>query len=129
MPRQPVMVMADRIRLGVPEISYANPLPGRPPALAYRDLDRTCAGLSHGASWRRLLGPLVARADAVVSFVLGDKRSVPPDLVVATRMGLRVVQQGTPAWGLLRGEDARALFTGVAAHSVSTMPSLTAAGA
>lgn len=120
--------MADRIRLGVPEISYANPLPARPAALAYRDLDRTCATLSHGGSWRRLLGPLVERADAVVDFALGDKRSLPPDPVAATRMALRVLQQGTPAWGLLRGEDARALFTGVAAHSISTMPSLTAAG-
>ena len=50
----------------------------------------------------------------MLGFFLGDKRSLPPDLVTTVRAGLRVLAQGSPAWGLLRGEDARALFTGVA---------------
>ena len=33
------------VQLAVPEISYANPLPGRPAVLAYQDLERTCAEL------------------------------------------------------------------------------------
>ena len=45
------------------------------------------------------------------------------------RTGLRVLAQGSPAWGLLRGEDARALFTGVAAHAISPMPSPVNSGA
>jgi phytoene dehydrogenase-like protein len=117
------------VRLAVPEIAYANPLPGRPAAIAYRDLGRTCAELADGASWRRLLGPLVTNSPAVVALLLGDKRSVPSSLPSALRLGLRMVVQGTPAWGSLVGEDARALFTGVAAHVISRMPSLTAAGA
>jgi phytoene dehydrogenase-like protein len=120
------------VRLAVPEISYANPLPGRPAAIAYRDLERTCAELERGASWRRLLGPLVEHSDAVVGLLLGDKRSMPgslPAAHAALRMGLRMLAQGTPAWGTLVGEDARALFTGVAAHVISRMPSLMAAGA
>ncbi|MCV7102323.1 phytoene desaturase family protein [Mycobacterium palustre] len=117
------------VQLAVPEISYANPLPGRPAAIAYRDLERTCAELEHGASWRRLLGPLVTHSDGVVGLLLGDKRSVPPSPPTALRLGLRMLAQGTPAWGLLAGEDARALFTGVAAHVISRMPSPTAAGA
>jgi phytoene dehydrogenase-like protein len=117
------------VQLAVPEIAYANPLPDRPAAIAYRDLQRTCAELQDGASWRRLLGPLVTDSDAVVSVMLGDKRSVPSSLPSALRLGLRMLAQGTPAWGSLVGEDARALFTGVAAHVISRMPSLTAAGA
>ncbi|ORV85218.1 dehydrogenase [Mycobacterium interjectum] len=117
------------VRLAVPEISYANPLPGRPAAIAYRDLERTCAELEHGASWRRLLGPLVENSGAVVGLLLGDKRSLPPSVPSALRLGLRMLAQGTPAWGLLAGQDARALFTGVAAHVLSRMPSLTASGA
>jgi phytoene dehydrogenase-like protein len=121
------------VRLAVPEISYANPLPGRPAAIAYRDLERTCAELEDGASWRRLLGPLVEHSDAVVALLLGDKRSMPGSLPAAPRaalrLGMRMLAQGTPAWGTLVGEDARALFTGVAAHVISRMPSLTAAGA
>ncbi|WP_458315493.1 phytoene desaturase family protein [Mycolicibacterium brisbanense] len=120
--------LADRIELNVPEISYANPLPGRPAALAYRDLDRTCAELTDGASWRWLMGPMVSRSEAATAFVLGDKRSVPPDPVTSARLALRMLTQGGPAWGLLRGEDARALFTGVAAHTISQMPSMTSSG-
>lgn len=117
------------VRLVVPPISYANPLPGRPAVVAYRDLDRTCAELERGASFRRLLGPLVERSDDVVTLLLGDKRSLPKSPASALRLGLRMLAQGTPAWGSLAGEDARALFTGVAAHIISRMPSLTAAGA
>lgn len=117
------------VQLTVPEISYANPLPGRPAAIAYRNLERTSAELDDGASWRRFLGPLVSNSDAVVAFLLGDKRSVPRGLSTVVRLGLRMAAQGTPAWGVLRGDDARALFTGVAAHAITPLPSLASAGA
>lgn len=116
------------VRLAVPEISYASPLPGRPAAIGYRDIDRTCAELEHGASWRRLLGPLVEDCDAVVRLILGDKRSVPP-LSAAAKVGPRLLTQGSRLWGTLQGEDARALFSGVAAHTISQMPSLVSSGA
>lgn len=117
------------VQLVSPPISYANPLDGRPASIAYRDVARTCAELDHGGSWRRLLEPMARQDDAVVGFLLGDKRSIPSHPVTVARLGLRMLAQGTPAWGLLRGDDARALFTGVAAHTISPMPSLTAAGA
>jgi phytoene dehydrogenase-like protein len=121
------------VDLVVPDIAYANPLQDRPAVIAYRDLERTCAELADGASWRRLLGPLVADWREVVGLLLGDKRSVPSSLPSAVRLGLRILAQGTPAWGspagLLNGDDARALFTGVAAHVLSRMPSLTAGAA
>lgn len=117
------------VDLVVPEISYANPLPGGRAAVAYHDLERTCAELEHGDSWRTLLGPLAAHPEGVLGFFLGDKRSLPPDLPTTIRAGLRVLAQGSPAWGVLRGEDARALFTGVGTHAISTMPSPVNSGA
>ncbi len=117
------------VALTVPEISYANPLPERPAAIGWHDLERTCGGLQHGESWRHLMGPLVERGKDVVAFLIGDKRSLPPDLPAAALLGQRMLEQGSPAWGRLRGDDARALFTGVAAHTIATMPSLVAAGA
>jgi phytoene dehydrogenase-like protein len=117
------------VRLAVPEISYANPLPKHPAAIGYRDLDRTCAELEDGATWRTLLAPLAEHLDGVLSLFLGDKRSIPEDIPTAVRAGLRLLQQGTRAWNLLRGEDARALFSGVAAHTISPMPSLVSSGA
>jgi phytoene dehydrogenase-like protein len=124
------------VTLAVPEIAYANPLPGQSAAIAYHDLERTCAELADGASWRRLLGPLVTNrhaSNAVVGLMLGDKRSLPTPissgLPAALHLGLRMLNQGTRAWGSLLGDDARALFTGVAAHVISRMPSMAAAGA
>ncbi|HEX5142469.1 MAG TPA: NAD(P)/FAD-dependent oxidoreductase [Mycobacterium sp.] len=117
------------VQFTVPEISYANPLPKHPAAIGYRDLDRTCAELDDGESWRTLLEPLSAHLGGVLDLFLGDKRSVPAAPVTAVRAGLRLLQQGTRAWNLLRGDDARALFTGVAAHTISTMPSLVSSGA
>lgn len=122
-------LQARGVTLAVPDISYANPLPNRPAAIAYRDLERTCAELEVGESWRRLLRPLVSNSDAVVDFLLGDKRSLPGSLLTPARLGLRMLSQGTRAWGLLAGEDARALFTGVAAHAITPLPSLASAGA
>jgi phytoene dehydrogenase-like protein len=118
------------VQLAVPEISYANPFVERPAAIAYRDLDRTAEGLDDGKSWRRLLEPLVQRVDSVVDFLLGDKRSLPKDPVSLLQLGLRMAWQGTPAWNAtFEGRDAEALFTGVAAHTISPLPSITSAAA
>lgn len=117
------------VELIAPEVSYANPLPGRPAAVAYRSLERTCAELDDGGSWRRLFGPLVEHVDGVLGFFLGDKRSLPPDLPTTVRTGLRVLAHGSPAWGALRGEDARALLTGVGAHAIHPVPSPVNSGA
>jgi phytoene dehydrogenase-like protein len=122
-------LQARGVTLSVPDISYANPLPGRPAAIGYRDITRTCAELIDGASWRRLLAPLSADCGGVVGLLLGDKRSIPPSILAALRVGPRLLEQGTPLWGMLKGEDAQALFTGVAAHTISQMPSLVASGA
>ena len=117
------------VSINVPDVSYANPLPDRPAAVGYHDLDRTCAELTDGDSWRRLLGPLAARDDGVIKLLLGDKRSIPPDPIAAAFVAQRMLEQGTPLWGRLAGADARALFTGVAAHAISKMPSFVTTGA
>jgi phytoene dehydrogenase-like protein len=117
------------VELVAPEVSYANPLPHRAAAVAHRSLDRTCDELDDGTSWRRLFGPLTDHVDGVLGFFLGDKRSLPPDLVTTVRTGLRVLAMGSPAWGLLRGDDAQALFTGVGVHAISRMPSPVNSGA
>lgn len=117
------------VELAVPEVSYANPLLNRPAAIGYLDIERTCAELDDGSSWRRLLEPLTADRDGVVGLFLGDKRSVPPSIPATLRIAPRVIAQGSPGWRTLAGEDARALFTGVAAHTISPMPSLVSAGA
>lgn len=124
------------VELVVPEVSYAQPLIGRPAALAYRSLERTAEELgADGRAWRGLLGPLVRGREAVVDLALGDHRSVPPSLLTpagaraAAAFAAGVVEQGGPWWGArFREEAAPALLTGVAAHAITALPSLAGAG-
>ncbi|MFC7795805.1 phytoene desaturase family protein [Streptomyces cinereoruber] len=107
-----------------PPISYAQPLDGRPAALAHRDLATTCAGLgADGARWRRLMEPLVAHSTGVVDFVLSGQRSRPDDLAAPALLASRVLRHGSPFHGFAT-EEASALLTGVAAHAVGRLPSL-----
>ncbi|MPV38449.1 phytoene desaturase family protein [Georgenia subflava] len=124
------------VELVVPELSYAQPLEGRDAGLAYHDLERTVAGLgADGAAWRRLLGPLVEQADATVALGLGDHRSIPPEVLspggaqAAVSFGAALLEQGTRLWDArFRGDVAPALLSGVAAHAITTLPSLAGAG-
>ncbi|WP_216209130.1 phytoene desaturase family protein [Amycolatopsis aidingensis] len=108
-----------------PEAGYAHPLDGGA-AVAYRDLERTCARLGpDGARWRRLMAPLVRRSTQLVDFFFSDQRRLPSDPVAALLLGLRTLQHGSPlARHGFAGEQAPALLAGVAAHSVGRLPSL-----
>ncbi|MBT0993671.1 NAD(P)/FAD-dependent oxidoreductase [Cellulomonas sp. DKR-3] len=123
------------VELLTPEVSYAQPLAGGRAGIAYRDLQRTVEGLGpDGPAWRSLVGRLAERWEDVVALALSDKRSIPPGLLpggvpAAVAFGLAVLEQGTRAWDQrFRGDVAPALLTGVAAHAISPMPALAAAG-
>ncbi|MFD7907717.1 phytoene desaturase family protein [Kitasatospora sp. NPDC059747] len=118
------------VRLLQPDIPYAHPLPGGRAAAAWRSLSRTAAHLGpDGRRWMQLLGPLADRSPAVVDLLLSDQRSVPGDLLAPLLLGARVPSLATrlTPFGLLRTEPARALLTGVAAHAVGRLPSVTSA--
>lgn len=121
--------LADRIELVVPEISYAHPLDdagGRRNAagIAWHDLARTVDGLgADGKAWGRLLGPLVEHADAVTDFTANQLLRFPLDPIAVTHFGMRVLEQGSPLWGLrFRGDEAPALLSGAMAHAMIRMP-------
>ncbi|MBB5786571.1 FAD-dependent oxidoreductase [Jiangella mangrovi] len=118
------------VRLNYPDVSYAQPLDGGRAGIAYRDLDRTVEGLgADGPSWRRLMRPLVRHSPAVVELALSDRRSLPPDLLTSAQFALSMLEQGS-ALGKVRWKDevAPSLLMGVAAHAISRIPTLTAAG-
>ncbi|TDP89733.1 phytoene dehydrogenase-like protein [Leucobacter luti] len=122
-----------RVEFVVPDASYANPLDGAAgdrAAIAFRDLDRTAAELGQdGEAYARLYRPLMRRLEGVVDFALGGSMlRWPADLSAALTTALRVAEQGTALWGLrFRAEAAPALISGVAAHSIGTMPNLATA--
>jgi phytoene dehydrogenase-like protein len=123
--------ITDRLDLLTPVASYAQPLDGGRAAVAFRDLDRTAAGLGvDGPAWRRLLAPLALRWDGVVALALGDHRHLPApgDLPTAARFGAALLRHGTVLPDPWRTPEAAALLTGVAAHATTPLPSLSAAG-
>jgi phytoene dehydrogenase-like protein len=123
--------LARRVELVVPELSFGSPLDGGRAALAYHSLDRTAEALGRdGRAYRKLMGPLVRRLDGVMDFTQHQLLRVPRDPVAAALFGLRTLEQGSPLWNArFREELAPALLSGVAAHAVSHLPSLAAAGA
>ena len=120
-----------RIELVVPELSYGHPLDAGAAGAAWLDLDRTADGLGRdGAAWRQLMAPLSRHGDEVAQFTGNSLIRIPQHPVTTVRFGLRVLEQGLPTWNLrFREEVAPAMLTGVAAHSIRTMPSPSTAGA
>lgn len=120
-----------RIELLLPDVSYGHPLDGGRAGIAWRDLDRTADGLGRdGRAFRALMGPLAERADEVAQFTGGSLLRVPRHPITVARLGLRALEQGSPAWNVRFREDAApAMLAGVGAHSILPMPSLSTAAA
>ncbi|HEV7812440.1 MAG TPA: NAD(P)/FAD-dependent oxidoreductase [Leifsonia sp.] len=120
-----------RIKLVVPDISYGHPLDGGAAGIAWRDLDRTADSLGvDGGAWKQLFAPLVEHAHEVAQFSGSPIMRLPRHPLTLLRLGLRVLEQGSPAWNLrFAGERAPAMLTGVSAHSIMRLPSLSTAAA
>lgn len=120
-----------RIELRLPPASFAHPLDDGRSGIAYRDLDRTAEGLGQdGAAYAQLMRPLAEHADRVAALTGSQLLQVPDHPLLAAQFGLRVLEQGTPLWNLrFAGEVAPAMLSGVAAHAIRPLPSLSTAGA
>jgi phytoene dehydrogenase-like protein len=102
-----------------PAASVAHPMPDGRAVVLYRSLERTAAGLDgDGRSYARLVGPFLADPHGLLADVMAPLR-VPDHPVQMLRFGLRAVFSANRLARLLfRGERARALFAGCAAHSI-----------
>ncbi|WP_439693074.1 phytoene desaturase family protein [Curtobacterium sp. SP.BCo] len=123
--------MEERIELRLPEVQYGHPLDGGRAGIAHQDLARTAEELGvDGRAFRQLMGPLARHADEVADFATNALLNVPRHPVSVLRFGLRALEQGSSAWNLrFRGDVAPAMVSGVAAHSIQHLPSLSTAAA
>jgi phytoene dehydrogenase-like protein len=102
-----------------PELPLAHPLDDGTAVLLERSLEATASGLgADGAAYRRLMSRRVADWDAIAPDLLGPLR--PPRHPLAfVRFGLAAMRTARGlAESAFRGERARALFAGLAAHSI-----------
>lgn len=123
--------LADRVQMALPEASYAHPLDNGRSGIAWHDIERTVADLgADGPAWRSLMGPLSRRAQHIATDTAATLLRVPRHPLTIARLGLRMFEQGSPAWNTRFREDlAPALLTGVIAHAIRPLPSFSAAAA
>ena len=104
-----------------PPASLAHPLDGGGAVLVTRDLDETARRLGADRdAYRRLLGPVVRNFRELLPDILAPFH-IPLQPRRALRLawfGLNALQPATWVARRFRGDEARALFAGVAAHSV-----------
>jgi phytoene dehydrogenase-like protein len=103
-----------------PDAPAAHPLPDGSAVILERSLDGMVDALgADGRMWRRLVGPFVRDWDDVTATILGPLLRVPRHPVALTRFGLRaLVPASALARSVFQGEQARAVFAGLAAHAI-----------
>jgi phytoene dehydrogenase-like protein len=101
------------------DAALAHPLDDGTAAILERDVDVTAAGLEEDAgAYRALFGPLAASWPDLERTILRPLVRVPRHPVSLARFGLSALRSAEGlARGRFRGERARALFAGCAAHS------------
>ncbi len=103
-----------------PEVPLAHPLDGGRAVILRRDVDATAAQLGGDRdAYRRLVGPLDRSFGALIPDILGPFHVPlsPRGALRLARFGLHGLQPATWLCRRFRGEAARALFAGAAAHS------------
>jgi phytoene dehydrogenase-like protein len=121
------------LRWVTPPAPVGHPLDDGTAVVAERDVAATAAALGpDGDAYRRLFEPLVRDWDRLVEDVLAPFHIPlrPRRTIALARFGLDAIQSATSVARRFRGERARALFAGAAAHSIIrlTEPISAAAG-
>jgi phytoene dehydrogenase-like protein len=107
-------------------VALAHPLDGGQAATITRSVEQTAASLSgDAAAYRRLVGPLVDGAEAIIPTVLAPLLRRPPYPLALARFVSRGILPITVLARAFETKGARALLAGLGAHS---MQPLNAAG-
>ncbi|MFI2206797.1 phytoene desaturase family protein [Streptomyces sp. NPDC020192] len=102
----------------LPEIDCVHPLDGGTAGVLHRSVAETAAGLgADGRRWRWLFEGPSSSYDALSDDILGPLLRLPRHPVRLTRFGIPALAPASLLAGMFTGEQARALFGGVAAHA------------
>jgi phytoene dehydrogenase-like protein len=104
-----------------PPAPLAHPLDDGTAVMLERSVDETAAGLGpDGEAYAGLMTPLVERSAKLVPFVLG-RSPIPRHPLVGVRFGLVALRSAVGLASRFKGDRARALFAGLAAHSIQDL--------
>jgi phytoene dehydrogenase-like protein len=113
-----------------PPAPLAHPLDDGTAIVLERSVDETSRYVGEdAAAYRKLLGPFVSNWEKLLYEILGPLRLPPHSPILLARFGLYGFRSGKGlAESMFEGKRARALFAGLAAHSIQPLESpLTAA--
>ncbi|MGW5466067.1 phytoene desaturase family protein [Streptomyces sp. NPDC003996] len=106
------------LRWKLPEIDCAHPLDDGTAAVLHRSVTETAAGLGpDGRRWTRLFARPAEAYDELAQDILGPLLRIPRHPLLLARFGLPAALPATVLAKAFAGEQARALFAGVAAHA------------
>jgi phytoene dehydrogenase-like protein len=107
-----------------PDAPLAHPLDDGSAVMLERSVDATARNLAmDGNAWRRLMEPLASGWAHLRRDVLAVPR-LPHHPLLMARFGLHAIRSARGlAYGLFRGDRARTLFAGLAAHSILPLES------
>ncbi|ADI14229.1 phytoene desaturase family protein [Truepera radiovictrix] len=110
-----------------PPLPLAHPLGGGDAVVLERSLEATSDALGRdGAAYRWLMAPPARHWEALADDILGPLLRVPRHPVALARFGVRAGPSASwTARALFREERARALFAGLAAHTILPLERLT----
>jgi phytoene dehydrogenase-like protein len=102
-----------------PPVDCAHPLDDGSAGVLQRSIDRTAAGLGpDGQRWRRVFGPMVVGFDGLLADATQPLLRVPRHPLLMARFGSAAMLPATVLARAWRHEEARALWAGVAAHTL-----------
>lgn len=105
-----------------PEVQLAHPLDGGREAVLWQDLERTTAALaSDGPAWDGLVGRTARDFGRLAGDLLGPALHVPHEPALFVRFGLDAGLPATVTARRWRGDPARAMFAGIAAHAFARL--------
>jgi phytoene dehydrogenase-like protein len=105
-----------------PTVPVTHPLDDGRVGVLHHDLDATVRGLgADGSIYRRLIGPMVARSDALMNRVLAPIRPIPGDILGLGRLAILGAVPASVLAKTFRTQEARAIIAGLAAHSIASM--------
>ncbi|UVE96705.1 NAD(P)/FAD-dependent oxidoreductase [Dietzia sp. B32] len=116
---------AHGLRWALPEVQYSHPLDGGRGAAVWRSVDRTASHLgADGQSYRRMFGALDARFPQIAEEFLQPLLHIPNHPLVLARFGAYAAMPASLLARRWHGDEARALFGGVAAHAFRPLDSV-----
>ena len=118
------------VALAWPEVEFAQPLDGGRAAVVTRSVQDTAARLdADGRAYQRLLGPITEHLDKLLPSILAPLLRQPPahPLAVAD-YGRRAILPASAVARRWRGQEARAIMAGAAAHAMMPLTAAPTAG-